>query len=120
MKPLLCRPEFQDSAIPAAQRKTNLAIMNMQQNITEFEGQFNGTYPFTSDGVVVGTPSASFEEEMQTMITFAGGSIDTSVLYHENMHQWWGDNVSEGGYTLTFYKEGMATLAQELYTARLA
>jgi hypothetical protein len=112
--------EAQDSAIPAAQRKRNLAIMNKQQNITEFESQFSGGFPFTSDGVVVGTPPASFEEEMQTMITFAGGFIDTGTLYHENMHQWWGDNVSEGGYTMTFYKEGMATVAEELYQARLA
>ena len=112
--------EAQDLAIPAKQRKKNLAIMNMQQNITEFESQFSGSYPFTSDGVVVGTPRASFEEEMQTMITFAGGFIDTDVLYHENMHQWWGDNVTEGGYTMTFYKEGMATVAEELYAARLA
>ena len=94
--------------------------MNKQQNITEFESQFSGTFPFTSDGVVVGTPPASFEEEMQTMITFAGGKIDTGVLYHENMHQWWGDNVTEGGYNLTFYKEGMATLAQYLFSARQA
>ena len=26
------------------------------------------------------------------------------------MHQWWGDNVSEANYNLTFFKEGMATL----------
>ena len=48
----------------------------MQQDITDFESQFNGTYPFTSAGVLVGVPSASFEEEMETMITFAGGRID--------------------------------------------
>ena len=112
--------EAQDASIPAAQRRKNLAIMNMQQNITEFESQFNGTFPFTSDGVVIGTPPASFEEEMQTMITFARGTIDTDVLYHENMHQWWGDNVTEGNYNLTFYKEGLATLAEYLYQARLA
>ena len=29
------------------------------------------------------------------MITFAGGEIDLDTLNHENMHQWWGDNVSE-------------------------
>ncbi|MGI9006250.1 MAG: M1 family aminopeptidase [Streptosporangiaceae bacterium] len=57
---------------------------------------------------------------MQTMITFAGGSISTDVLYHENMHQWWGDNVTEGSYNLTFFKEGLATLAEFLYQARLA
>jgi hypothetical protein len=36
------------------------------------------------------------------------------------MHQWWGDNVTEGGYPMTFYKEGMATLAQYLAAARAA
>jgi hypothetical protein len=51
------------------------------------------------------------------MITFAGGSIGRSVLYYENMHQWWGDNVTEAGYDMTFYKEGLATLAQAFYTA---
>ena len=54
------------------------------------------------------------------MIAFAGGVIDTDTLYHENMHQWWGDNVSEGGYHMTFFKEGLATLAEFLYAARLA
>ena len=54
------------------------------------------------------------------MITFAGGLIDTDTLYHENMHQWWGDNVTEGGYHMTFFKEGMATLGEFLYPARLA
>ena len=112
--------EAQDASISLAQRQKNLAIMNKQQNITEFESQFNGTYPFTSDGVAVGTPPASFEEEMQTMITFAGGQVGLSTLYHENMHQWWGDNVTEGGYGMTFYKEGMATVAQYLLTARQA
>ncbi|HEX5190626.1 MAG TPA: M1 family aminopeptidase [Streptosporangiaceae bacterium] len=112
--------EAQDRGISPAKRAKNLKIMNLQQGITEFESQFSGSYPFTSDGVVVGTPNASFEEEMQTMITFAGGFIDTDVLYHENMHQWWGDNVSEGGYQLTYFKEGLATLGEFLYHARLA
>ena len=112
--------EAQDTAISAKQRKKNLAIMNKQQNITEFESQFNGTYPFTSDGVVIGTPQVAFDEEMQTMIAFQGGVIDTDTLYHENMHQWWGDNVTESGYNMTFYKEGMATFAEFLYQARLA
>jgi hypothetical protein len=112
--------EAQDRAIKPAKRAKNLKIMNLQQGITEFESQFSGSYPFTSDGVVVGTPNASFEEEMQTMITFAGGFIDTDVLYHENMHQWWGDNVTEGNYNLTYFKEGLATLAEFLYQARLA
>jgi Peptidase family M1 domain len=112
--------QVQDKAISAKQQRKNRAIMNLQQNITEFESQFNGAYPFSSDGIIIGLPQASFEEEMETMITFEGGTIDTDTLYHENMHQWWGDNVSEGGYAMTFYKEGLATLAEYLFSARTA
>lgn len=112
--------EAQDASISPAQQQKNAAIMRMQRDITRFESRFTGPYPFTSDGVVIGTPSASFEEEMQTMIAFAGGQVDTDTLYHENMHQWWGDHVSEGGYRMTFFKEGMATVGEFLYQARLA
>jgi Peptidase family M1 domain len=112
--------QAQDTAIKATRQKQNLAVMNLQQNITEFESQFNGTYPFSSDGIVIGTPSVSFDEEMQTMIAFSHGAIDPDTLYHENMHQWWGDNVTEGGYNLTFFKEGLATLAEFLFQARTA
>jgi hypothetical protein len=112
--------QAQDSSISAAQQAANKAVMDQQQDITDFESQYNGPFPFSSDGVAVGTPPASFEEEMQTMITFAGGRTSLSTLYHENMHQWWGDNVTEGGYNLTFFKEGMATLAQYLLAARQA
>jgi len=112
--------EAQAGSLKAALQKKNLAIMNKQPDITRFESQFNGPYPFASDGVVVGRPSASFEEEMQTMITFSGGEIDTDTLYHENMHQWWGDHVTEGNYNLTFYKEGLATLGEYLFHARTA
>ena len=112
--------EAQDQGISPAQQALNQPIMDQQQDVTDFESQFNGPFPFDTDGVVVGFPSASFEEEMQTMITFAGGQIGLSVLYHENMHQWWGDHVTESNYTMTFFKEGMAQLAQYMLTARNA
>jgi aminopeptidase N len=112
--------QAQASSLGTARKAKNRAIMNKQPGITRFESMFTGPFPFSSDGVVVGRPSASFEEEMQTMITFAGGRIDTDTLYHENMHQWWGDHVTEAGYTMTFYKEGLATFAEFLFTARKA
>ena len=85
--------------------------------------QFNCPWPFTTDGVIVGLPNAGFEEEMQTKITFANGAASTpsaGVFHHENMHQWFGDNVSEGGFRLTFWKEGWATVGEYLNTARNA
>ena len=112
--------QAQASSLSAARKAGNRAIMDKQPDITRFESMFSGPFPFTSDGVAVGRPSASFEEEMQTMITFAGGTIDTDTLYHENMHQWWGDHVTESGYRMTFYKEGLATLAEFLFAARKA
>jgi hypothetical protein len=112
--------EAQPSSLSPAQKAANLAIMNQQQDITRFQSRFNGPFPFRSDGVLIGLPSASFEEEMQTMITFAGGTIDLDTFNHENMHQWWGDNVSEANYNLTFYKEGLATLGEYLFAARTA
>ena len=94
--------------------------MDMQPDITDFQAQFNGPFPFTTDGVVIGLPSASFEEEMQTKITFNGGRISLGTFVHENMHQWWGDNVTESNYNMTFFKEGFATLGQYLFAARHA
>ncbi len=54
---------------------------------------------------------------MQTKITFANEAIDLDTLHHENMHQWWGDNVSEANYNLTFFKEGLATLGEFFFSA---
>ena len=112
--------EAQANAINPAQKQANLAIMDQQQDITDFQARFNGPFPFTSDGVLVGIPEAGFEEEMQTMITFEGGRIGLRTFNHENMHQWWGDSVTEANYNLTFFKEGMATLGEYLFVARNA
>jgi hypothetical protein len=112
--------EAQASGIDPPKKQANLANMDQQQDITDFQTRFNGPFPFTSDGVLVGIPQAGFEEEMQTMITFQGGQIDLDTFNHENMHQWWGDSVTEGNYNLTFFKEGMATFGEYLFDARTA
>jgi len=109
--------EAQDQAIPRNRAADNKAIMDMQEAVLNFQSAFNGPYPFTTDGVVIGVPNAGFEEEMQTKITFANESIDLQTLHHENMHQWWGDNVSEASYNLTFFKEGLATLGEFFFVA---
>jgi len=114
--------QAQASAIADTRKASNKLIMDQQEDITTFQESFNGRFPFSSDGIVIGLPSASFEEEMQTKITFNGGSIGStaSTFSHENMHQWWGDNVSEGAYNLTFLKEGFASTAEYYFSARNA
>jgi aminopeptidase N len=113
--------QVQASSISPRQKQENLRFIDQQPDVTRFESRFNGPFPFSSDGVLVGSPAAGFEEEMETMITFEAGRVGgLGVLYHENMHQWWGDNVSEANYRLTFFKEGFATLGEFLLAARQA
>ncbi len=112
--------EAQASSLEGEQKIKNKAVMDMQEEIVAFQERFAGPFPFTTDGVIVGAPEASFEEEMQGKITFNGGQIGLSTFHHENMHQWFGDNVSESGYNMTFFKEGLAQLAQYLLTAKEA
>jgi hypothetical protein len=118
--------EGQASSITDARKAINKIAMDNQEDITTFQTMFDGPYPFTTAGVVVGIPPASFEEEMQTKITFAGGTIGGSTgaslgtFNHENMHQWFGDNVSEAALNLTFWKEGFARLGEYLNNARTA
>lgn len=112
---------FQDRRLPARLRAQNAAVIAMQPGITRFEERFAGPFPFASDGSVAGPPgTASSDEEMVSMIVFPYRFLDPAVLYHENFHQWWGDNVSEGNFDMAFYKEGMATLSVQLYSSTTA
>jgi hypothetical protein len=111
------------SSISDSRKASDKAVTDQQPDITQFQSQFNGPFPFTSNGVVIGLPSASFAEEMQTKITFPNGANRTpsvGTLAHENMHQWFGDNVSEAAFNLTFWKEGWATVGEYLNTANNA
>jgi hypothetical protein len=112
--------EAQASGLTAERKIENKAVMDLQESIVEFQERFDGPFPFSSDGVIVGAPTASFEEEMETKITFIGGEIDEETFNHENMHQWFGDNVSESNYNMTFFKEGLAQLSEYLLAAKQA
>ena len=70
-RPLLRVPGLRTSPPPA--RRSNKAIMDQQEDITHFQEQFNGPFPFNANGIIVACPRASFEEEMQTKIVFVGG-----------------------------------------------
>lgn len=53
---------------------------------------------------------------MQTMIAFTPGTVGLGYLFHENAHQWWGDNVSEADYRYFFLKEGFAFFPGQMLT----
>jgi Peptidase family M1 domain len=106
--------EVQDKGVGRRRKRRNQVVMNTQEQVTKYESRFNGPFPFTSDGSLIGTVTVELgQEEMQTMISFTEGRIQPVVLWHENMHQWWGDNVTEAGYGMTFFKEGLAEWMEE-------
>ena len=82
--------------------------MDKQEDITHFQEQFSGPFPFNANGIVVALPSASFEEEMQTKIVFVGGSIGNNAQTFATR------TCTSGGATTspttsiadTFFKEG--------------
>jgi hypothetical protein len=113
--------EAQDTSIPAPQRATNAEVLATQPAVTEYESQWAGAFPFSSDGAIVGASSeVGFDEEMESMISFSAGEVSTPVLWHENFHQWFGDNVSEASYEMTFFKEGLADWMESyVYPAHL-
>jgi Peptidase family M1 domain len=101
--------EAQDEAIPASQQAANRRLIEQQPEITEYESNWAGPFPFATDGVIVGdSHEVGFEEEMESMIAFTDGEVELPVLWHENFHQWWGDNVTQSSYENTFFKEGLA------------
>jgi hypothetical protein len=116
--------EFQDRHLSASLRAKNAKIIAKQPAVTRFEERLTGPFPFASDGSVTGPPGvSSSDEEMASMIVFPwvpGGLYTTAIVYHENFHQWWGDNVSGANFDMTFVKEGMATLAVQLDEAHEA
>lgn len=113
--------EAQDASIPAPQRAKNAEVLATQPEVTEYESQWAGGFPFPSDGAIVGASTeVGFDEEMESMISFSAGEVSPSVLWHENFHQWFGDNVSEASYEMTFFKEGLAEWMESyVYPAHL-
>jgi hypothetical protein len=111
------------SSIPNSRKAKDRAITEQQPGVTEFQSQFAGAFPFTSNGLIIGLPTVSFADEMQTKITIPSGFNRTppvDLLSHENFHQWFGDNVSEAAFNLTFWKEGWAMVGEYIGAARTA
>lgn len=71
--------------------------MDMQPDITAFESQFNGSFPFASDGIIIGTPDASFDEEaaFRQWLPVRSGSCEARLS--EFFTQWFDTAYASGG-----------------------
>lgn len=95
------------------------ASVERTPEILDAESQWFGPYPFEAQGGVVDS-SLGFALEDQTRPVYDGrffrAGTNTSVVAHENAHQWFGDAVSVNDWKEIWLNEGFATYAEYLWS----
>jgi len=89
--------------------------------IVEWQSRIFGPYPFGAQGGVVTPPGTlGFALETQTRpmygANFFRAGANTSVVVHENAHQWFGDSVSVAQWKEIWLNEGFASYAEWLWS----
>ena len=110
----LLAPDFRDAAQSSVERTVE---------VTEWLASIAGPYPFEALGGVVTPPGTlGFALENQTRPTYSSAFFrrgsNTSVVVHEQAHQWFGDSVSLAEWKHIWLNEGFATYAEWLWSEK--
>jgi aminopeptidase N len=110
----LLTPDFREAAQASVERTAE---------IVEWESTVFGPYPFEAQGgVVPPLGTLTFALENQTRPNYAAAFFrrgsNTSVVVHENAHQWFGDSVSVAEWQHIWLNEGFASYAEWLWSEK--
>ncbi|GAA4606932.1 aminopeptidase N [Actinoplanes octamycinicus] len=110
----LLAPDFRDAAQASVERTAE---------ITDWESTVFGPFPFEARGGIVVPPNTlGFALENQTRPNYSSGFFrrgsNTSVVVHENAHQWFGDSVSVRTWQNIWLNEGFASYAEWLWSEK--
>jgi aminopeptidase N len=104
--------DFRDAAQSSVERTSE---------IVDWASSIFGPYPFEARGGVVTPPGTlGFALETQTRPAYSSAFFrrgsNTSVVVHENAHQWFGDSVSVADWQHIWLNEGFASYAEWLWS----
>ena len=80
--------------------------MDQQEDITHFQSAVQRAVPVQRQRRLVGSRARASRRRCRRRSSSPAARSALGTFNHENMHQWWGDNVSEAELNLTFFKEG--------------
>ncbi|GAA4963275.1 M1 family metallopeptidase [Actinoplanes utahensis] len=106
--------DFRDAAQSSVERTAE---------VVEWGSTLFGPYPFEALGGVVTPPGTlGFALENQTRPTYSSAFFrrgsNTSVVVHEQAHQWFGDSVSVAEWKHIWLNEGFASYAEWLWSEK--
>ncbi len=84
-----------------------------------FMNELIAPYPFEAYGVVLLDHETSWALETQTLSTFGPSFTNQGVVFHELMHQWFGNSVSPATWQDIWLNEGFATYFTQLWGEEL-